>query len=424
MNTMGLLGWGFLRCVGFRFGILIGALLVFPFPLGAIPKGTLPGTERVGELLNRPWEWAVSWFAQSVLGLADPSTVLTGSGDRPWNYIQHLVIAILATLGTIVWSVVDRRRTAYPRLADGAQVVLRYYLASAMLFYGIAKILRLQFPDLAQGWLDLRVGELPPMGLLWTFMGHSLPYTIFAGLLEALGGVLLLWRRTATIGALVTAAVMTNVVMLNFCYDVPAKLYSSQLLVMAMMIALPSARRLIAAAIGRATPEVAPRARMAPEYERSRRIAKIVMLGTMACSLCLSFREDLEQTADVHEIHGTWIVDSFTAGEVEHPPLTTDAKRWRAISASRTRLWIMPMTGDFDRVEIKVDEENRTVILRFDDQGSVRTEIWNYTRTGSDHLVIDGEHRGEHLHVTLHRQPAPLLVTRGFHWVNERPVLQ
>ena len=82
------------------------------------------------------------------------------------------------------------------------------------------------------------------MGLLWTFMGASRAYTIFGGLGELTGGLLLLWRRTTTLGALVVIAVMTNVVMLNFSYDVPVKQYSVHLVLMALYLLLPEARRL------------------------------------------------------------------------------------------------------------------------------------------------------------------------------------
>jgi hypothetical protein len=56
--------------------------------------------------------------------------------------------------------------------------------------------------------------------------------------------MLLATRRTATAGALVMVAVMSNVVMLNFCFDVPVKLASTHLLVFALVIAAPDARRL------------------------------------------------------------------------------------------------------------------------------------------------------------------------------------
>ena len=418
---MGLPGWGVGRRIGFRFGILVGALLAFPFPIGVIPR-----TAWLADLLNRPLEAVVSWFAQNVLGLADPLLVETGSGDRIWNYLELLAILVLAAIGTTVWSVIDRRRTAYPRLAAGAQVALRYYVASAMLGYGFAKILKLQFPTLTAGWLDRRVGEMSPMRLLWTFMGYSRPYTVFAGLAELLGGVLLLWRRTAAIGALIIVAIMTNVVMLNFCYDVPVKLYSTQLLVMALLIALPSVRRLIAAAMGRATPEVPPRARMAPRAERTRQLAKHATLGALACSLCVSFYDEANRIPASHELGGTWTVDSFVADSMEHPPLATDADRWQTISANPTLLWISPMTGPRVGLGLHVDAVHRTINVAIDDKGSDKktTETWTYERPALDQLVIDGMHAGKYLHVTLHLEPPPLLVTRGFHWINEVPFLR
>lgn len=57
------------------------------------------------------------------------------------------------------------------------------------------------------------------MGLLWNFIGASAAYTIFTGVAEVLGGLLLVARRTALLGALVCIGVMSNVVLLNFSYD-------------------------------------------------------------------------------------------------------------------------------------------------------------------------------------------------------------
>jgi hypothetical protein len=409
-------GWGLGRRVGFRFGILVGVLFVFPFPIGVFPK-----TEWLADLLSKPWEWAVSWFAQDVLGLPEPSTVITGSGDTTWAYVQLLLIAIVATLGTIVWSILDRRRLAYPRLAAGAHVVLRYVLTMAMLSYGFAKILKSQFPDLTPGQLDVRFGEISPMGLLWKFMGYSTVYTVFAGLGEAVGGVLLLWRRTATLGALIIAAVMTNVVMLNFCYDVPVKLYSMQLLIMAGVIALPRVRALIAAVLGRAAAEAPPRVRMARRWERAWLVGKLGMIASIAWSLYSSFAGRPNRNDHVHELYGTWIVDTFVADGVEHPPLTTDPDRWRACTANPRSLGISLMTGERDGGGLTVDAENRTITLASNGKTGAKTEIWKYTRPSPDHLVIDGVHGGKYLHVALHLAPTSPLLTRGFHWITEVP---
>ncbi|MFY9224894.1 MAG: hypothetical protein WAQ98_19635, partial [Blastocatellia bacterium] len=63
-------------------------------------------------------------------------------------------------------------------------------------------------------------GDASPMGLAWTFMGASYSYNFFAGMGEMLAGFLLIFPQTATLGALVAIGVISNIVMLNFSYDI------------------------------------------------------------------------------------------------------------------------------------------------------------------------------------------------------------
>jgi uncharacterized membrane protein YphA (DoxX/SURF4 family) len=412
------------RRVGFRSGFLVGALLVFPFPLTWIPK-----LDSVARSLRWPLEQGARWVATDVLGLAAPFAGPNGSGDRGVDYAEVLLIAVLALVGTILWSIVDRRRRSYPRLAAAAWVVLRYYVASMMFSYGISKVLKLQFYDISPGILHQRIGDTPPMRLMWAFMGYSLPYTVFAGLAETVGGVLLLWRRTTTLGALLVIVVMTNVVVLNFCYDIPVKVFSTQLLVMAIAIALPSARRLLAVVMGRAAAEVPPRPRGTPRRERLRLVAKLALIGVITYDLYTSFSARPSYADHVHELYGNWIVDSFVADGVEHPPLTTDPVRWETWSASPRYMQIWLMDGTFEGrremplrgwYDVKVDAAAHTITVTVD-YNTKRTENWTYQRPSPDHLVIDCVHGGRSLHVALHLEPDGLLVTRGYHWINEVP---
>ncbi len=415
--------WSPGRRIGFRFAFVVGLLLVFPFPLGVIF-----GTDGLATALGKPLDWLVQWFVTSVLGLPAPSTGINGSGDTTVGYVQILVILLLAVLATITWSVIDRRRRSYARLSANAWVVLRYFLAMVMVSYGVAKIMKSQFYDLSPGVLHQRVGQTPPMKLLWAFMGYSLPYTVFAGLAETVGGVLLLWRRTATLGALLVVAVLTNVVLLNFCYDVPVKLFSTELAVMAIAIVLPDVRRLISAALGRAVPELPPRPRLSPWRERARVIMKLVLIASMALHEYLEYHGEPSHDDHIHELYGNWVVDSFVIDGVEHPPLTTDPVRWESWSANPRYMQIWLMNGAFEgRTEpergwydLKVDAAARTITVTVDNDKQLK-ETWSYTRPAPDRLVIDCVHRGKSLHVALHLEPDGLLLTRGFHWINEVP---
>jgi hypothetical protein len=48
-----------------------------------------------------------------------------------------------------------------------------------------------QFPAPTQDRLMQSYGDSSPMGLLWTFMGASEPYTMFVGFAEMISGILL-----------------------------------------------------------------------------------------------------------------------------------------------------------------------------------------------------------------------------------------
>lgn len=416
--------WSPARRIGFRFAFLVGALLIFPFPVTAIPR-----TDWLDSALEKPLHEAAQWLASRMFDLPAPFPGPSGSGDRAADHAQLLLIAVLAVLGTIVWSALDRRRRAYPRLAAGARVVLRYYLAAVMLSYGFSKVVKSQFYDLSPGVLHQRLGDVPPMRLLWAFMGYSLPYTVFAGLAECAGGALLLWRRTATLGALLVAIVMTNVVLMNLSYDVPVKLFSMRLLVMAIAIAWPDARRLLGAVLGRAAAELPPRARMTPRMERGRLVAKLVLIVLMVLDVYLAYGRRPAHDDRGHELHGNWIVDSFVADGVEHPPLTTDPVRWESWSANPRSMQIWLMNGTYegrselpDRgwYELKVDPSAHTITVTIDRNLKTR-ETWTYSRPAPDRLIIDGMHRGKSLHVVLHLEPEGVLMTRGFHWLNDVP---
>src|SRR5262252_4436125 len=92
-------GWGLAGRIGFRFGIVFGALLVYPFPIDALPRAEL-----VSESLRLPLEWATGWFAQAVLGLPGLAPPRNGSGDSTFDYVELLVLAILGAIGALAWS--------------------------------------------------------------------------------------------------------------------------------------------------------------------------------------------------------------------------------------------------------------------------------------------------------------------------------
>ncbi len=253
----GELGW--LSWFALRFTVAYWLLYALPGPVDALLRHVPAfGPALAGQLGT--WRSSLeSWLAQRTaawcFGIEGDLVPPNGSGDTTQGYMTILDGFVLALLAATAWMLLGRRLPSRDATVDLLRSYLRYLLALAMLGYGLAKVSVEfnQFP-VVDGWrLDRTWGETSPMGVVWAFMGSSRPYTVFGGLAEVLGAVLLLWRHTAVIGAVVTAAVMTNVVLLNFCYDVPVKIYSTHLLLMSVLILVPDLRRIADALVFRRT---------------------------------------------------------------------------------------------------------------------------------------------------------------------------
>ncbi|MGY0037489.1 hypothetical protein [Pedobacter sp. NJ-S-72] len=101
--------------------------------------------------------------------------------------------------------------------------------------YGMAKIIKLQFPFPSNYRMIQAYGDSSPMGLAWTFLGFSKGYNLFMGIAEVMG-ILLLFRRTLTIGAIIALMTTANVMAINYFYDVPVKILSTALVLMCIFI--------------------------------------------------------------------------------------------------------------------------------------------------------------------------------------------
>ena len=234
--------WHLAKRILFRLAFCYLVLYYLPSVLEVIPGALL-----LAGLYNRLWNGIIGWGLIHFLNI-DPAQVITnptGSGDTVLAYLRLCATVFSATTFATLWSILDRSRPHYISLHGWLRVFARYALAFALFHYAVAKIAPTQFSHLQSRQLVESYGQSSPMRLLWNFMGFSTAYTVFSGLAELLPAVLLLFRHTALLGSLIAFAVMLNVVMLNFCYDVPVKLYSLNLLLLAMFLALPEVQKLL-----------------------------------------------------------------------------------------------------------------------------------------------------------------------------------
>jgi uncharacterized membrane protein YphA (DoxX/SURF4 family) len=228
--------WSLATRIGFRFAFLYFVLYNLPFPLNSVPF--------VATKYEGLWNKIVPWAGGHFLGL-NITVFPNGSGDTTFNYVQVLLFLLLATLGTLAWSLLDRARADYKKLDQWLRLYLRLALGATLIMYGSVKVIQAQMPPPPLSRLVEAYGDSSPMGLLWTFMGASRGYNAFAGGAEMLAGLLLFVPGLTTLGSLLAIGVMSNVFMLNMCYDVPVKLFSLHLLLMAVFLAAPDMRRLM-----------------------------------------------------------------------------------------------------------------------------------------------------------------------------------
>lgn len=150
--------------------------------------------------------------------------------------------AALGVLASLLYtrSEADLERAERVRLT--AWTLVRFFLAFELMRYGAAKIVGMQFyPRYYQ--LDARSLDLKPMAVAWTFFGRSYGYQAFGGAMEIAAAALFCFRRTTTLAGCIALTVLGNVVLVDFFYDVPVKLFASVYFVMTLYVLSWDARR-------------------------------------------------------------------------------------------------------------------------------------------------------------------------------------
>jgi hypothetical protein len=405
--------WNPATRIGFRFTFSYLVLYIFPFPLDVIPGAV---ADFVFSRYQEIWQELVLAVGRRFFGVT-ATVVANGSGDTTFDYLKMLCMAGVAVLATIVWSILDRRRPSYTRLNEWLRVYVRFSLAAAMISYGAAKVIPpRQFPPPTLDRLLQPFGDASPMGLLWTFMGASVAYTFFSGAGELLSGLLLTFRRTTLLGALIGMAVLVNIVALNFFYDVPVKLYSSHLLAMAVFLMLPDARRLVQFFV------LHPPGQLI--RGKALHIASLVLRSAVALFIVYSaFQSARQVNLPRSPLRGIWNVDVLTVDGVDRPPLITDEARWRFVVFDYAQVVaFQTIGGSRTRYQLKLDEQKGTMRLKRRDDPRWSATL-TYQRPDPSSLVVDGAMDGRTYHAILRKAPIPTfrLTTRGFHWINETP---
>lgn len=420
--------WSFAARIGFRFCfVYFGLYCLTTQILGSMfanPEVDVPDPSTLW-----PMRQIIFWTATHIFRVAHPLVYSgSGSGDKTFDWVAAFCLLIFAILATLLWSLLDRRRENYVALDKWFRVGIRFALVSQMFSYGLAKAVPLQMPFPFLTKLLEPFGNFSPMGVLWSSVGASPAYEIFAGCAEMLGGILLIFPRMTTLGALVCLIDSAYIFTLNMTYDVPVKLFAFHMILMSLFLLVPEFSRL--ADFFLSNRPAAPSTQLS--LFRTRRANRIALAVQIVIGMWLVGINAYGSWGGWHTygggrpksaLYGIWNVEELSIDGHIRSPLLTDYDRWhRVIFDFPERMSFQRMDETYAGYGASINVNDKTLALTKGDDKNWKGDF-HFQRAAQGQLTLDGKMDGHTIHMQLQLvdQSKFLLVNRGFHWVQEYP---
>ena len=391
--------------------------------------------------LLKPYDELKAWATRAanahIFHVRETLVPMNGSGDTSFAWAQLWMLLSFAAVACVVWSVLDRKRPHYERLAFWLRQSVRYYVAAAALSYGIIKLFLLQmvFPSLSQ--LATPLGDLLPMRFSWLFIGYSDQYQFFSGAMETIAGLLLLYRRTITAGLFAATGAFVNVVMINLAYDVPVKLYASHLLFSCLFLLALDSKRLVGfLVLNKGAPPTT-----AWDFDLTKkwqvwgvRFAKAFMVYQLLVMVLIN---TYTRYQNAHRppppgpfAVGMYDVQRYIVNRDTIPLSSTDTLRWKDV------IFDGPSAGSINTLDATFQRRYHRGYFRFKpDPKTHDLVVWKtstipgdstflftmrYEKPDSNTIRLHTVIRGDSVHVELARMERHFQLTeRQFHWLSE-----
>lgn len=410
-----------LKLIAIRFTFLLCIIFILCFNNGSftflyyLTKYTDPLLQKL-----------VLWSGQHLLQLSDPVVPqFNGSGDTTYHYVLLLVVFILAIIGTLIWSAIDRKRKSHDQLFYWLTVSLRFYVGFMLVHYGLAKLNNGQFPGPSATGMSTTYGDSSPMGLAWRFLGFSEGYKTFMFFAEMMG-IFLFFRKTATVGALLCLMTCLNIMAINYFFDVPVKLLSTSLVVMCLIILSPNFSRLFqfffkgkTTGLDQMNPHVF-KAKWARVTKLAIKYAAIAFCAGIPAFYTLTTAFSKKKEAK-ESLYGAYRISSlkWTNGVPAADSLYV-SKGWKVLGLdSYDRAFIKYGDNETIYAKAQVDLPAKIMKWSFAETPDVRFTL-SFKRLHRDTLELKGDLLGKPVVISLVRKDFEL-TKRDFRWVNEVP---
>lgn len=365
-----------LRITSIRALLIFAALfiLLLPFPFTLFPD--------TGTAIRPVSAPVIEAFGKAVSLLPENYEARFDSDSRGM-YVLALFVALLSIISASVWTFIQKQeRNEIRWLRSGSA----YYLALILLIYGFDKVFKHQFYLPEPNTLHTSLGDIRPDLLYWSTVGSSWSYSFFTGLIEVIAALLLISKRTRSLGALLAVGVLLHVSLINFGFDVSVKLFSGFLLLLALLLAYPGVKKIIRLFIFRKEqqPEESVSLMMQKTGRRNYYIIKsavLVLFLTESVYGFIRYAGFNDDTAPRPLLHGAYTVKEQIndSGQFVLPFTSNPGVIQRIFVHRKGYLILQSVTGEMKDYKLVYDTAAHQLIIRHEQEPVM---IWSYSLTG------------------------------------------
>jgi len=342
------------------------------------------------------------------------------------RFINWIIIAVLALIGSVLWGRSAYSQQDYNKLYYWLRVIVRYRLAIGIIGYGFIKLFPLQSPFPSISNLNTAYGDFTDWKIFSMSLGIVPNYESFLGGVEIVAGLLLFFRKTATIGALLIVVFTGNVFISNLAYEGGEYVYSIYLVAFASFVLWFDANRVYnLISLERPTEPN----KFKPEFPGNQRTIRLVLKTLVIFFFVFlygfktysGYKHDPYQfpkTTGLTNAAGIYNVSEFRINNKVLPYSPTDPARWKdvvfekwATLSVRSNRPVLIDSSNYEQV-FKKDEDRDYELI-----GSAGRHYYSYTADTASHTLLlankNPHYKGERLTLKYSRPDSVTIILNG-----------
>jgi hypothetical protein len=351
-----------------------------------------------------PFDWkyykgifAINWFNIKYGDIFFITRYFPSFGSATGSFIDWIIIAIIAAIGAVIWAKKEKPNTDYSILYYWLRTILRYRLAIGIIGYGLIKFFPLQAPFPSISNLNTSYGDFTDWKIFSLSLGVVPGYESFLGGVELLAGILLFFRRTASIGAFIILVFTGNVFISNLAYEGGEYVYSFYLISLAIFVLAYDARRIYnLISLGKPTAPNLFKPIFTGWLKNGRIVLKTAVIFffvfVYGFKTYKGYKNDPYQfpkTKGLREASGIYNVSEFKLNGKVFPYSATDSTRWKdivfekwATISIRSNKPVILDSTNYEQISYKDKDRN------YELAGSGGRHYYSYKADTVNHLLL------------------------------------